>query len=214
MATVWINWAGSTATSNSSSDYTWINWVGTATTASTSGTDTTWATWSTSGTSSTTNSITYATDSTWAVWVDGAGRTGRFNQPATFKYTPPPSPTPEELEARRLRAEQLKQEAEERARETGEATARARALLMSCLGPTQKRDYKRKGCFTCRSQSGKRFRLGKGLPKELDKQDKAVASYCIHPVPSVPDGDRLLTEMLMLRYDEAEFLRIANKGYP
>lgn len=209
MATVWTNWAGSATTSNSSNDYTWISWAGTATTAST---DTAWATWSISGASSTTNSITYSTDSTWVKWSDSAGIA--INRPATFKYTPPPPPTPEELEARRLRAEQLKQEAEERARETGEATARARALLMSCLGPTQKRDYKRKGCFTCRSQSGKRFRLGKGLPKELDRQDKAVASYCIHPIPSVPDGDRLLTEMLMLRYDEAEFLRIANKGYP
>lgn len=206
MATVWTNWAGSATTSNSSIDYTWISWAGSATIASTSGTDTTWATWSISGTSSTTNSITYSTDTAWVKWSDSAG--------IAFKHTAPPLPTPEELEAQRLRAEQAKREAEERARERSEATARARALLMSCLGPTQKRDYKRKGCFTCRSQSGKRFRLGKGLPKELDRQDKAVASYCIHPVPSVPDGDRLLTEMLMLRYDEAEFLRIANKGYP
>lgn len=190
----------------------WTNWVEETTTASTTGTDTAWVTWTTSGATSTTNSITYATNGVWAKWSNSAGKI--TVQPATYKYTPPPPPTPEELEAKRLHAEQLKREAEERARESDKAIARARALLMSCLGPTQKRDYKRKGCFTCRSQSGKRFRLGKGLPKELDRQDKAVASYCIHPIPSVPDGDRLLTEMLMLRYDEAKFLRIANKGYP
>lgn len=210
MATVWTNWAGST-TATSSNDYTWTTWTGSATTASTSGTDTAWVIWTTTGASSTTNSITYATDDTWAVWVNSSGPVAK---PAQFRFTPPPAPTPEQLEARRLKEEKAKQEAEERERERDEAIARARALLMSCLGPTQKRDYKRKGCFTCRSGSGKRFRLGKGLPKELDKQDKAVASYCIHPVPLVPDGDRLLTEMLMLRYDEAEFLRIANKGYP
>lgn len=192
-------------------DCTWTNWTS-VTTSSTSA-DTVWTMWTT-GTSSTTNSITYATDNTWSIWVDSAGKV-TSNQPDTFKYTAPPPPTPEELEARRLKQEQAKREAEERERERNEAIARARALLMSCLGPVQKMDYKRKGCFTVRSQSGKRYRLGKGLPKELDKKgEKSIASYCIHPIPSVPEGDRLLTEMLMLRYDEAKFLRIANKGYP
>lgn len=209
----WSSWTSvTTSSSSATNDYVWVNWAGDATTAGTGGTDTTWVTWTTNGTSSTTNSITYTTDNTWAVWVDGTGK--KVIQPAQFKYTPPTPPTPEQLEARRLQQEKAKREAEERERERDEAIARARALLMSCLGPVQKRDYKRKGCFTVRSQSGKRFRLGKGLPKEVDKQDKALASYCIHPIPSVPDGDRLLTEMLMLRYDEAEFLRIANKGYP
>lgn len=181
-------------------------WTGTATTASS--TDTVWVRWTTDSTS--TGSVT--TDNTWAVWIDGTDKI-KLNQ-AAIKYTSPAPPTPEELEAQRLQQEELRKEAERRAQERDEAIARARALLMSCLGPKQKRDYKQKECFTVRSQSGKRYRLGKGLPKEIDKEGKAINAYCIHPVPSIPDGDKLLTEMLMLRYDETEFLRIANKVNP
>jgi hypothetical protein len=95
------------------------------------------------------------------------------------------------------------------------ASLRAESLLFTILTPAQVRQYTDDACFdvevngriyrlACNSRSGNVILLEKGKPK---------FKYCAHPhdAHDVPIPDVLLSQLLMLRSDEKEFLRIANR---
>lgn len=119
-----------------------------------------------------------------------------------------PPETAEEKTARVKR--ELEREAKRKA-----ASLRAESLLFTILTPSQVKQYTDDACFdvevngrvyrlACNSRSGNVVLLENG---------KAKFSYCAHPhdAHEVPIPDVLLSQLLMLRSDEAQFLRIANR---
>lgn len=140
----------------------------------------------------------------------------------------PREQTAEEREAEKQRLleenRRLVAAREEAERKLAEETARrkkaeetAELLLISYLDTLQKAQYEREKAFTVIGESGKRYRVERrrsGNVVELEERDGkhlGVARYCAHHVADVPVGDDMLAAMLMLRHDEKEYLKIANR---
>jgi hypothetical protein len=110
-------------------------------------------------------------------------------------------PTEEEKAASKLWAaekEQAKQKAEE--------------LLLLVLTDTQKEQYKAHGYFETEvNDKIYRIKTGRSGNVELLENGKAKYRYCAHPWIDTPDQDTMLTQLLMLKTDESQFLQIANR---
>lgn len=90
---------------------------------------------------------------------------------------------------------------------------RAKALLMEHLSEKQKKQLIERGEFVVKSKSGKHYAITKGRAGNvfsLDEHRKRVNRYCIHPTDYVPDYDTMLSQMIWLKWNEEEFLKVAN----
>lgn len=191
---------------------TWYTWVTgdntTATTSASSGS--TWNQWVAADFSSTSSS---ATTNVWVAWNAGTQYVVR-ERPVVYeyKYTPPPE-TDKQKQARLAREAEWKRQEEERKRKEAEALQRAEDLLMLQLSERQQSDWKEYKAFDVVSQSGKRFRITNqhsGNVREYDAEGKHVFNHCIVSRECVPLPDQLVMQKLMLEYQEADFMRIAN----
>lgn len=99
-------------------------------------------------------------------------------------------------------------------RRMAEILERAEGLLMQHLTELQRKEYKKHRHITVRSQTGRKFRLGathsSGNIILLNDKDEQVSKYCAHPW-DVPMPDTLLSQIMHLRHNEAEFLARANR---
>ncbi len=183
-------------TTSDNSTTVWRIWVDSATTSGTNGSatnDLVWQGWITAGTTS--SHITYH-------------HAGCNPCPA------PPPETEEQLEARLERQRQAELNRQRREEEQKAARQKAEELLRESLDEEQRNQFDKTKWFFVISQSGECYRIRPGLVgniDELNKDNKIVAKYCIHPRISVPVEDSMLTQKLMLEADEARFLQIANK---
>ena len=113
--------------------------------------------------------------------------------------------------ARQVAEEKAQREAEERMR----AEEKALELMMLSLTPRQRDTWNEHGWFEVVSQSGKVFRIRNKMSLNVDEYDvqneQVVASHCIVPKDgNIPLPDMYVMQMLMLQYDEAQFMRVAN----
>lgn len=101
---------------------------------------------------------------------------------------------------------------QERDRKAVIADSRADLLLASLLTPQQATQYREKQHFEL-VINGKVYRMNKGRTGnvQLIENGKPVAQYCAHPEMYVPHGDTLVAQMMMLKTDEAAFLKVANR---
>ena len=115
--------------------------------------------------------------------------------------------SPEEQAARK------KREAERHAKRKM-AEIRAENLLFTILTPDQVRSYNDERFFE-QEVNGRLYRIRDRISGnvELIEKGKAVAKYCAHPTDAreVPVPDVMLSQLLALRANEAEFLRVANR---
>ena len=164
-----------------------------------------WAGWSDyyDGTSGTTSSI-------WNVWVDStampsASGTITLYGDASRELKLPvesniikPEPKLIQKPRRLIRSPEL----------------RAKRLLLEYLNPEQRAQFKKDGTFVViGNKTGKRYSIRKGRShnvKEIDREGKAVRSFCAHPRESVPDFDTMLSQKIMLEHMESDFIKIAN----
>jgi hypothetical protein len=92
------------------------------------------------------------------------------------------------------------------------AQKRAERLLISCLSSDQVRQYLEHGYFeTAVNDKVYRIKTGRSGNVELMVDGKPKFRYCAHPNSYTPDQDVMLSQLLMLRTDEAQFLKIANR---
>lgn len=118
----------------------------------------------------------------------------------------------ERLVAQRAESERRWRE-EHEAREA--AQVRARSLLDSHLACVQRHDLEKNGGFWVKSQLGNRYWVTLYTAVRFDDRGVALQRYCIHATDSsIPPADNALLRMLLLKCDEAEFLRTANPGLP
>ncbi len=192
------------------------------------------------GTSTTTgvwNTWVSGTVSTTSITIDAAARiqplaraTGqviyRPLMQEDYEAAALPVLTPEQVaEAERLAAERVAQQqranAEYQAREKERAAQRAienqiaEALLLENLTPTQRSTYQRDQYIPVVSDDGKRtYRITRGVSGnvQLVEGNKVRYRFCIHPPDDSPVPDVMLGQLLLLKTDELEFLRIANKS--
>lgn len=179
-STAWTAWSSYPPTSGSTTTVAWSNWVQDAT-------DT---------------SITLGSNDIIYVWSD-------WN--AAYKESKKERREREARE-REAAAERMRLAAiqEEKNREERE---RAAALLAEHLSDAQRKQLAEKGEFEVESESGKRYAIARGYAGNvysLDERRRKVARHCIHPVESVPDHDAMLAQLLWLKWNEAEFLKVAN----
>lgn len=115
------------------------------------------------------------------------------------------APTPEEVAKSKLEAaaRQAKLEA---------AASRADLLLHSLLDDHQRAQITRDKFFELQV-NGKTYRINRGRQGNvmLVEGGKPVAKYCAHPDIWTPDGDAMIAQMMMLKTDEASFLKTANR---
>jgi hypothetical protein len=114
----------------------------------------------------------------------------------------------EEMQAASERAEQL-------VKEQVEAKKRARGLLLEHLTPQQRETFEKNGWFVVEGgKSRKRFKIfGSGYAgnvHELDVHDRMVNRLCCHANASIPLEDQLLTQKVLLEWDEEHFIKTAN----
>jgi hypothetical protein len=112
----------------------------------------------------------------------------------------------EEQKATRLAAQQLREE-EEKAAET-----RAEDLLIALLTDAQILQYQMHGYFET-EVNDKIYRIKKGRSGnvELIEEGKPKFRYCAHPSEWTPNQDVMISQLLMLKTDEARFLKTANR---
>jgi len=186
--TAWTQWTSSTANTDCTTITTdlWSNWVGTATTAS----------------------VTYTTNPTqiYYAWVNQreetlAERAARDQQRMA------------DMAAAQERARQYEEQRKVEDARRKEESERAAALLAEHLSEEQKKQLAMKGEFEVEAESGKRYVIARGYAGNvysLDEKRRKVARHCIHPIDSVPDHDAMLAQMLWLKWNESEFLKVAN----
>lgn len=119
-------------------------------------------------------------------------------------------------EHRRLIAEQ-EQSRHERQQQTDAARLRARELLIEHLTPQQRETFDSNGWFVVeggRSKTQYRIRAVESMVANVDvlKEGKRIHRLCAHVrVGTVPLGDQLLAQKVMIELAEDDFLRIANR---
>lgn len=99
------------------------------------------------------------------------------------------------------------------------AQTRARDLLLSHMSEEQRRQFETENVFiVIGGKSGKRYRiagedhLAANIEVLRAENDNAEIRLCAHPALSaVPLSDHLLSQKLMLEFDEERFLRLANR---
>jgi hypothetical protein len=133
----------------------------------------------------------------------------RLNYPLTWGDTPE---TPEEA-AKRKAAAVVAYEAERERKAS--AKVRAERLLFTILTPAQVKTYSDDGFFE-QEINGRVYRLHANSYSQnvaLMENGKAKIKYCAHPSDAydTPIPDALMSQLLMLRANEQEFLRIANR---
>lgn len=91
----------------------------------------------------------------------------------------------------------------------------AEQLLLANLDEQQQQMYLRDKAFLVVTPTGRTYRLSSKISGnvELIHDGKPVRRYCAHhidPHGQLPMGDHLLCQAMALKYDEREFLRMAN----
>jgi hypothetical protein len=95
-----------------------------------------------------------------------------------------------------------------------EAKKKAYQLLVSLLNEEQVKDLEKTKSFGFVSPSGKVYRIWEGWSHNVDLiEGKKKRTLCCHPKKAVPVYDNMTAQLLLLKYQEAEFVRMANKGY-
>ena len=98
-----------------------------------------------------------------------------------------------------------------------EAKKRALDLLLEHLTPAQRETFHKNSWFIVEGRSMRRYRVNArgslaGNVDVLDSNMKTIHRLCAHcDIHSIPLGDQLLAQKLMLEFDEETFLRIANR---
>lgn len=97
------------------------------------------------------------------------------------------------------------------------AAARARDLLLSYLSDDQRRTFEEHGWFiVLGGRSGRRYRIsGRSYAGNVallhHDNDNVEASFCGHCDASIPLGDQLLAQKVMLEIDEPAYIALANR---
>jgi len=186
---------------------TWVSWNTSSTGISTTNSSNPWSYWN----NTLTNATTPGTADSWLLWQ-------RAQLRERYMVRQAPVETPEQrVERERLRAEQSARCAEAAAKEALEraaAESRAEVLLRNHLTDFQKKQLDTCGWFDVVGKSGTKYRIQRGRSANvdvLDAQGRVTHALCAHPSVSVPDPDTMLSQLLAIRHEEADFLRIANR---
>lgn len=191
--------------------------------------DAVWYYWTSSGTSATVDCST----GTWDRWISGttsctAAATAtviwtRWNESGTVivpQYVQARRPELTAEERARMEADRKEREEKERVRQKEEekkrkaASKRARELLLANLSKEQREQFSKDKTFKVIGGDGAFFEIGLGRSgnvREVDKDGKGIARFCIHPAEMVPDEDTMLAQKLLLETDPASFRKIANR---
>lgn len=168
-----------------------------------------WQTW-------TTQAQTTITTNIWVQWSTGAYQNVGAVQTPIYQALAEERvvQTAAEIQAEAARLEGLRTEARRRNERTAAALKRAEELLLKYLDPSQQREYHNSKSFVVCAKSGTRYRINRGIMGnviQLNDKGGPAKRLCAHvPYGEVPDPDNHLTQMMMLRHHEADFLRVAN----
>jgi hypothetical protein len=163
--------------------------------------DPVWQTWTSNAT---TVQPTYA-NQVWQRWTDQVWS----DTPVYSRVDWEALRVADERAVRSREAERLRQQEERQA-----ARTRARVLLDEFLSDEQKGELERHGRFHVTGSRGRRYCIRtsgqQGNVDLLSDRGDVQATLCAHPGGYLPDGDAWLMQMIEIRHDEDQFLRVAN----
>lgn len=179
-----------------------------------------------------TNSTCTSNDIEWIVETESSVHYDCTSTANTIWYDWTTDNRIQRVKISRLTEEEKIQRQERRAKEAAEDERRivaqileeerlekiAENLLLDHMDEEQKKEYEEVGHFHVISQDGNRYRVEKKRSgnvvqeKEVDGKVVDVLRCCLHSRASVPLGDDLLSAMILLKGDEQEYLRLANKS--
>lgn len=207
------------------SDNAWSYWAQTTATNTTSTSNSAWNTWCDTGTSATTNYYNASGQNVYAVWVSNENEVYRqhinnyHNLNAAVQKVR--VRTAEEIAAAAARIAELAAERAEEEKRRKAAAKRALELLREHLTAKQRHDLENRKFFLVQGgKTGKSYRVrdtgsASGNIDEMADNDneKVAARLCAHAPYhfDIPNADQLLGQLLMLRFEEEEMLRIANR---
>jgi hypothetical protein len=100
----------------------------------------------------------------------------------------------------------------------GDVQARAEMLLLTCLSPVQRSEYKRWRFFHATgSATGRTYRVLRqpsGSVQAIDGLGRPSDAYCTVLPESAPIEDQMLAQKFMLETDEPGFLELAGSMRP
>lgn len=198
-----------------------------ATTYLTAAASNTWIKWCTS------NTVTCTSISSTAIWVDWCdstsstsittlGRRRRLSWTSNtddevVAYAPTRPPCPPISEEERARHERDMQAARERMaaeqQRIREADERAQQCLLDNLNEEQRKTWLDKGHFIVHGRSGRRYRVRRFAPGNIDEINRKgfiSTRLCVHSY-GIPNADNILAQKLHLESNEEEVMRIANR---
>jgi hypothetical protein len=119
----------------------------------------------------------------------------------------------EERKAREIRMAEARRLADEERARKKEATRKSRELLVSLLSKDQVVDLEKTGSFGFVGASGKVYRIKEGWSHNIVMDDNGKKqTLCCHPKKAVPIHDNMTAQLLLLKYQEEDFIKMANKG--
>jgi hypothetical protein len=185
-----------------------------------------WQTWTNTNAtwSATSTSVTWTTNanaSVWNGWITSNATTTGGN--LYLNVAVPTEPSEEQRERWRAEEQERLERYRERAQAAEAAAERARETLRELLSAEQWEQYEREQLFELVTQSGRRYRIKRGVSGnvKLIEQGVEVESLCAHPPTTVvgddgrvagalPTEDVLIAQVLALGADEDGFRRVAN----
>lgn len=212
------------AYTNSEQRNAWYGWVTTSTTSNTTAANLAWNTWCDTGTSATTCATNYnaSAANVYTIWVSA----DPYNQNARYhgmvqQVQAIRERTAEEIAAAKKATEEADKRYKAERERKAAASKRALELLREHLTAKQREDLENRKFFLVQGgKTGKSYRIrdngsASGNIDEMADNDneKVAARLCAHaPYASgIPNADQLLAQMLMLRFEEEDMLRIANR---
>lgn len=155
----------------------------------------------------------------WNQWLNSASNTA----PPAYQLYQERVPTPEQERAIREQIRQATEQAaaaqrefmrqeEERRREYARINEIAETFLLEHLNDEERASWRKEKVVHIQTARDRRYRIAAG--QQVRRVAAAAGggdiSYCIHPNMTLPEGDRVLAMVLLIKYDEQKFLDIAN----
>lgn len=149
----------------------------------------------------------------WVAWNRTYAATPSIADGMTVRRVETPE---EEAAARELRRIADRERSIQIEGERKMARDRAQRILQENLTDAQREELAQKGYFSLEVYEGdqrRRYRINRGRSRnvqQVDDNGRVLKTLCAHPLIACPDEDTMLAQMLMIKNQEQQFLRIAN----
>lgn len=161
--------------------------------------------------------VSYICSDTWSCGTSTTS-TAYYSFQSQHYYSSPSPETEKQKRDRLVRETEYRQEQERLRQERELIIKQAEDLLREHIGLEAYGELYKVGYIELDSQKykGRKYRVKKDACRHIQviESDKVIDELCIVPTVQCPDGDRILSKVVLLKYDEDYLLAKANHFQP